>query len=87
MSISINLPAEIEQSLRQRFSDLDEAAKEALLVELFRQREISHHQLGQALGMTRYETDGVLKRHGVYNDQTLEDVLRDASHSRQARVR
>lgn len=85
MAISIELPDEIEQELRQRLGNLDQAAKEALLVELYRQQKLTHHQLAQALGLSRYETDGVLKRHDVYYDISLDDVLHDASISRQAR--
>jgi len=85
MAISFELPIEIEQVLRQQISNLDAAAKEAMLVELYRQRQLTHHQLSMALGLTRYETDGVLKCHNVFDTASLNDVLRDASASRQAR--
>jgi predicted HTH domain antitoxin len=78
MSVSFDLPTTIEEELRKQFSDLDQVAKEALGVELYRQRRISHHQLAQLLGLTRFETDGVLKRHGVYDELTLDDVRREA---------
>jgi hypothetical protein len=58
------------------------AAKEAVLVELFRQRHITHHQLGEALGLTRSEVDGVLKRHNVPLDLSLE-----AFHAQAASLR
>ncbi len=85
MAISIELPDEIEQELRQRVADLDQAAKEVLLVELYRQGKLTHHQLSRALGLSRYETDGVLKRHAVYEQTSLEEVLCDAEASRDAR--
>lgn len=85
MTISIELPNEIEQQLRRRVANLDEAAKEALLVELYRQEKLTHHQLSHALGLSRYETDGLLKRHDVLDNSSLDDVLRDASVSRHAR--
>lgn len=66
MSISFELPGEIEQELREADgANVGEQAKEAYLVEHYRQDRISHHQLATALGLSRYEADGVLKRHKV----------------------
>ncbi len=83
--IRIDVPIELEEQLRRDFADFDLAAKEAMGVELFRQGKLTHAQLGRLLGLSRYETDGVLKRHGVLYDLTAEDVIRDAQVSRQAR--
>ena len=85
MSIIIQLPGELERDLRDRLGDLDAEAKEAFAVELYRQAKLTHSQLSQILGMSRFETDGVLKRHAVYVEMTLDDVLRDAETSRRAR--
>jgi len=68
MAVNVELPADIEQRLRQQSSDLDSVAKEAMLVELYRQDKISHYELSQALGLDRFETDGVLKQHNVTED-------------------
>lgn len=73
MNITIDLPNEIEAVLRSAGTDPSLAAKEALLVELYRQRGITHHQLGEALGLSRHEVDGVLKRHNVPLDLSLEE--------------
>ncbi len=55
--------------------DFDQRAKELLLVSLYRDDQLSHHQLATILGLTRYETDGVLKRHGVTEDLlTVEEL-------------
>ena len=85
MTISFELPGELERHLRHEFKNLDETAKEAMGVELFRQGKLSHAQLASLLNLSRYETDGILKRHGAFYDVTLADVLRDAEISRQAR--
>jgi predicted HTH domain antitoxin len=68
MTVSIDLPADIENELRQAFGDIDRAAKEAVLIEWYRQGRVTHHQLSQALQLSRYETDGLLKRHNVTED-------------------
>jgi len=68
VSISFDLPATVEDQLRRELADLDVVAKEAALVELYRQERITHHQLGLSLGLERHETDGLLKRHKVVED-------------------
>ena len=68
MSIRFDLPASVEDQLRRELADLDVVAKEAALVELYRQERITHHQLGLSLGLERHETDGLLKRHKVVED-------------------
>ncbi len=84
MTITFEIPRDIEQQLCPSGSDLSGKAREAFLVELFREREISHRQLAQALGLERYETDGLLKKYGVGLDSNVEeiraacDVLSDA---------
>ena len=75
MTITFSLPQEIERLLAQEGQDLSLITKEAALVELYRQEKISHGQLAQALGLSRYETDAVLKRHGVTEDLITSEEL------------
>jgi predicted HTH domain antitoxin len=74
MNISFEIPLEIEQELRTNETDLSGEAREAFLVDLYRQDRISYHQLTEALGLSRLETDGVLKRHKVSSGPTLEEL-------------
>jgi Uncharacterised protein family (UPF0175) len=73
MTISFELPPDIEQLVSTNGADLNHMAREAFLVELYREKKITQHQLGQALGLDDYETDGVLKRHGVGYDLMLDE--------------
>jgi len=74
MSVTIDLPSEIEASLRQSESNLNQAAKEAMLIEMYRQGRLTHSQLSQALDLSRDEANGLLKRHHVEEDLlTVED--------------
>jgi len=75
MAIRIELPSAIEERLRADLGDLAVAGKEAMLVELYRQGRVSHGELAEALGLSRYETDGVLKRHNVTEDLLAGDEL------------
>ena len=78
MTVSFVLPAELEQSLRGEFADVDLAAKESFLVDLYRSRRLSHRQLAEALGLDRFETEAVLRRHHVTEDlPTAADLAAD----------
>ena len=78
MTISFDLPADVEASLRHQFSDLDRVAKESALVELYRQDKISQPELSRALGVTRLETEAVLKRHNVTEDLPTNEEIEAA---------
>lgn len=82
MVVRFELPQEIEQSLRRDLGDLDQAAKEAALVELYRQEKLTHHQLVQALGLSQTDTDALLKQHEVYYNISLNDIRREAESIR-----
>lgn len=85
MTIHFEIPAEIEDQVRSGKIDLNDKAREALLVELYREDQITHGQLGRALGLDAYETDGVLKRYGVGLDLSGEEMREEARSLRLAR--
>ena len=75
MAITFDIPPDLEESLAQQLGNLNQAAKEAALVELYRQGRISRPELSRALDLSRYQTDGLLKRHSVTEDLiTLEEL-------------
>ena len=74
MTISFSLPKPVEEFLRARVGDLNATAKEATLVELYRQGKLSHGELAESLETSRDEANAVLKRHNVTEDLiTLEE--------------
>ena len=78
MSISFELPPQIEQQIRSDGTDLDREAKEVYLIDLFRRGLVSHYDFGQALDLDRFETDALLNRHRVAERSlTHEDVDAD----------
>jgi Uncharacterised protein family (UPF0175) len=85
MNISFEIPSEIEQELRSDGLDMNRAAKEAYLVNLYREERISHRQLGVALGLSRYDTDGLLKRYKVSPNVTAEEMCAQAAALRDTR--
>ena len=68
MAVAFELPFDIEQALRRDVRNLDQAAKEAALVELYRQDKLTQHELSLALGSSRMETEALLKKHNVTED-------------------
>jgi hypothetical protein len=85
MTISFEIPGDIERQLSTEGSELSDEAREVFLVELYRQDRISHHQLTEALGLSRLETDGVLKRHKVSSGVTAEEMGAQAAALRAAK--
>ena len=79
MAITFELPTEIEAALRNELGNLEQAAKEAALIELYRRHVLTHHQLAEALGLSRFETETLLKSHGVHYDLTLEEVRAESA--------
>ncbi|MFO0893224.1 MAG: UPF0175 family protein [Isosphaeraceae bacterium] len=85
MTISFEIPDEIEQALGGHGADLNGEAREAFLVELYRQERLTHRQLAEALGLGLDETDGVLKRHKVWLELTAEELEAQAASFREPR--
>lgn len=80
MPVSINLPLKLEAQLRREVHDLDQMAKEALLVDLYRRGAITHHELSESLGMERFRVEELLSRYGVVEDlPSAESVLQEAA--------
>jgi predicted HTH domain antitoxin len=79
MTVSFQLPTDLERDLRSDLRDLDAEAKEALLVSLYRQGKLSHLALSKALGLDRFDAEEVLRKHNVTEDLgTVDDYLSDA---------
>lgn len=84
MSITIELPEEIEQQLETEWGNLPRRALEALAVEGYRSGALTGAQVRLMLGYeTSMEVDGLLKQAGVYLEQSVADVERDTATSRQ----
>lgn len=83
MSISIQIPPAIEDELRKQLGDLDQAAKEALAIELYRTEKLSIGQVAELLGLTVYEAEGFMKDHGVPAPYSVADLEKDRATLKQ----
>ncbi len=80
-TITFDIPDNIEQHLAAAGSNVDAAAKEAVIVELYRRGQISHGSLAECLGLSRHEADALLGRHHV-----TEDLLDPEEYGEQMRA-
>ena len=87
MQITLEISDDLAATLSPSGQDPARAALEAIAVEAFRQHRISAYQLRTLLGIgSRYELDGFLKEHQVY-DYTLEDFEKDLTANRELRAK
>jgi predicted HTH domain antitoxin len=75
MTITIDLPANLdEQSIRR----LEQDAREAVGVRLYRDHQLSHVQLAKFLGIGRGQVDDLLARHEPFDEFTAEEIAEQA---------
>ena len=75
MELTVQIPDELASRMSASGVDLSRRALEALALEEFKSGHISKPELRRLLGFgTRYELDGFLKAHDVYEDYTLQDL-------------
>ncbi|MGO9516101.1 MAG: UPF0175 family protein [Candidatus Korobacteraceae bacterium] len=85
MQITLEIPDELAAVLAGSGQNLSRAALEAIALEAYRQRRLSGYQLRTLLGIaSRFELDGFLKEHKVY-DYTIEDFEKDLATVRKCR--
>lgn len=65
MAVTIVLPRNLEHSPRQSPANLNEQAKEILLVAIYREGELTQHEFATAMEVTRHQADGIMKRYEV----------------------
>lgn len=86
-TISFDRPDSIERHLATLSENVDAAAKEAAVVELYRQGQLSHHELAECLGISRTEVDALLQRHGVTEDLPTVSDFREQLEAIRIRLR
>ena len=80
MAFDFQLSTDLEHELRRELRGLGAEAREVLLVSLYRQGKLSHLALSNVLGLGRFETEDVLRKHHVTEDLgTVEDYVADAA--------
>lgn len=85
MTITIQLPPNLDDA---SIRGLEQEAREAVAVRLYREQKLSHGELAKFLGIGRGQVDKILGRHGAFDEFTADEIaaqaqslerLRDAS--------
>jgi len=77
MTVVIEMTPEAEAVLRAEWGDLNRAAREALVIESYRQAKLSLGQCSGLLGLSVPETEAFFRGRGVGLGLTLENVHDD----------
>ncbi len=77
MAVTIDISAEAEKLLKSEWGDLNRAARDALVIESYRQGKLSLGQCSEILGMGFAETEAFLRERGVDLGLTMQDVEDD----------
>ncbi len=78
MEVTVQIPDDIASRMTVDGGDLPRRALEALALEEYKSGHLTDPELLRLLGFTsRYQLDGFLKAHGVYEEYTMEDFERE----------
>jgi predicted HTH domain antitoxin len=74
MNVTVRIPDELAARLAADGGDLERRALEAFALAEYQAGHLTLSELGRLLALSRYELDGFLKAHGVFEEYTLEDL-------------
>jgi hypothetical protein len=78
MNLSVEIPDDLAKRLAAAGGDLSRRALEAFAIEEYRLGRLTNAELRRLLGFaTRYELDGFLKSHGIFEPYSLDDLERE----------
>ena len=77
MSVVIDITPETEKLLQAEWGDLNKAAREALIIESYRQGKLSRGQCSEIFGLSLLEMEAFFHSRGVELPLTAEDIDRD----------
>jgi len=75
MTLSIPIPENLDAALVRR---LDQEAREAVAVRLYREGKLSHGKVAEYLGIGRSKVDEVLGRHERFDEFTADEISQQA---------
>lgn len=88
MTLSLDIPDDLELRLRAGWRDLPRKALEAVALEAYRTEALTAAEVGRLLGLeSRYEVEAFLSQSGAHLDYTAADLAADLQALRAARGR
>jgi predicted HTH domain antitoxin len=79
MEITLRIPDELARSLGAAGADLSRRSLQALAIDGYRQGDLTQFQVGQLLGLSRFETEDFLARHVDLYDYDPAELDREAA--------
>ena len=75
MNVTVRIPDELAERLAaEGGGDLERRALEAFALSEYQAGRLTRPELRRLLDLSRYELDGFLKAHGVFEEYTLADL-------------
>jgi predicted HTH domain antitoxin len=79
MTLVIDIPPETEKLLQAEWGDLNQAAREALLIESYRRGKLSLGQCSEIFDKSIVETEAFFRSRGVDLPMSVEDLQQDCA--------
>jgi len=83
MPVIFDLPEELEAHLRRQSPNLDHDAKVAFALDAYRSGKLSIGQVADALGISIYEAEGLLKDRGIVIELSETEIQEDLASLRE----
>jgi hypothetical protein len=78
MDVTVHIPDNLAHRMTVAGSDLSRRALEGLALQEYKSEHITKAELRRLLGFaTRYQLDGFLKAHNVFEKYSMEDLERE----------
>jgi hypothetical protein len=75
MDLTVHIPDDLASRMSAEGIDLSRRALEGLAIEEYRSGRLTQPELRRLLDFdTRYELDGFLQKHGIYEGYTFEEI-------------
>lgn len=86
MTLTISIPAALEETLRNQFgANLEKCARENLAASWFSEGRITSRQVATLLEMSLFEAHAFLKSRGAAAPMTIEEIESDLASLRELR--
>ena len=83
MEVTLHIPDDLGSRITASGESVSRRALEGLALEEFKRGNLTEPELRKMLGVeTRYELDGFLKSHGIFEEYTLDDLEQERADLR-----
>jgi len=78
MTLTINIPSALQESLQREFGqNISQAAKETLAIAWYQEEKLSIAQMAEMLELSIYEAEGLLKSRSIPATYSMAELAQD----------